>query len=161
MSKGPGAIERRIADLFATTRDRALSIEEIASVAFTLTPSARPSRSQRLSATRAAHRLLRRVREQEERADQLFDKAHANTKAALGREERRGKRDEWDKEYQDRLKSDSAWIEREKLQAAADRVGTWVRIVDGGRPGWRKAEYDFWCTATLKGRLWFHPPDVP
>src|SRR5258705_11360955 len=57
MSRGPGAVERRIADLFAATRDRALSIDVITRHAF---ETSRPTRAQRLSATRAAHRLLRR-----------------------------------------------------------------------------------------------------
>ena len=55
MSKGPGAIESRIAELFAATRDRGLSVAEIADHAFAL--KGRPAtRAQRLSATRAAHR---------------------------------------------------------------------------------------------------------
>jgi len=36
MSKGPGAVEQRIADLFAATRDRVLSVAEIADYAFEL-----------------------------------------------------------------------------------------------------------------------------
>ena len=60
MSKGPGRVERRIADLFAATRDRALSIDEITDNAYRL-KGQRPTREQRLAATRATHRLLRRV----------------------------------------------------------------------------------------------------
>jgi hypothetical protein len=53
MSKGPGTVEKRIAELFAATRDRALSIADIADHAFELV--GRPaSREQRLSATRAS-----------------------------------------------------------------------------------------------------------
>jgi hypothetical protein len=61
MSRGAGVIEKRIADLLATTRDRTLSVEDVTDAAFELRgqPS---SRVQRLSATRAAHRVLRRVR---------------------------------------------------------------------------------------------------
>jgi hypothetical protein len=55
MSRGPGSVERRIADLLAATRDRALSIDEITDHAFALA-GATPTRAQRLSATRAAHR---------------------------------------------------------------------------------------------------------
>lgn len=62
MSKGAGKIERRIADLFAATRDKALSVDEITDSAYQL-HGAKPTREQRLAATRAAHRLLRRVRE--------------------------------------------------------------------------------------------------
>jgi hypothetical protein len=61
MSRGPGAIEQRIADLFAETRDSALSVEDIGYHAFGL-KGRTASRAQRMSATRAAHRLLRRVR---------------------------------------------------------------------------------------------------
>src|SRR3979490_606265 len=87
MSKGPGAIETRIADLFAATRDHALTIDVVTDHAFKLRGRS-PSRAQRISATRAAHRLLRRVREIDQHANKLCKIAHANTKAALGREER-------------------------------------------------------------------------
>jgi hypothetical protein len=62
MSRGAGAIERRIGELLAANQDRALSVDEIARHAFGL-DERRASRAQRLSATRAAHRLLRRRRE--------------------------------------------------------------------------------------------------
>jgi hypothetical protein len=52
MSKGPGAIESRIAELFAATRDRDLTVTEIADRAFEL-DGATATRAQRLSATRA------------------------------------------------------------------------------------------------------------
>jgi hypothetical protein len=61
MSKGPRKIERRIGELSAATKDRALSIREIAAYAFE--NGATPSRKQRLSATRATHRLLKRAAE--------------------------------------------------------------------------------------------------
>ena len=61
MSRGPGAIERRVADLLAATCDRALSIDAITDHAFELGGRA-PPRAQRLSATRAAHQVLRRAR---------------------------------------------------------------------------------------------------
>jgi hypothetical protein len=61
MSRGAGIIERRIADLLAATRDRALSIEDITDCAFNLS-GGKPTRAQRLSATRAAHRMLNRTR---------------------------------------------------------------------------------------------------
>jgi hypothetical protein len=62
MSAGPGSIERRIADLFAATRDRAFSVDVVTDHAFDLKGKA-PTRAQRISATRAAHLLLRRWRE--------------------------------------------------------------------------------------------------
>jgi hypothetical protein len=85
MSRGPGSIEKRIADLLALTRDRVLDIDAITDHAFGLA-GAKATRAQRLSATRAAHRVLRRVRENSERSDKLLSRAHANTKAALGRD---------------------------------------------------------------------------
>jgi hypothetical protein len=95
MSRGPGVIEKRIADLLAATRNRALSVDEITDHAFTLA-GATPTRSQRLSATRATHRLLRRVQQIEERVDKLRKQAHDNTAAALGR-------NNYDREYRTRL----------------------------------------------------------
>jgi hypothetical protein len=74
MSKGPGLIERRIADLFAATRDHALSIDVVTDHAFDLKGKP-PTRAQRLSTTRAAHRLLRRVREARERTCKSDDQA--------------------------------------------------------------------------------------
>jgi hypothetical protein len=59
MSRGPGQIEKRIGALFAKTRDRALSVDELCDVAFHLDGET-ASRSQRLSTTRAAHRVLTR-----------------------------------------------------------------------------------------------------
>jgi hypothetical protein len=157
MSRGPGKIEMRIADLFAATRDRALSIDTITDHAFALTGNS-PTRVQRLSATRAAHRVLRRVRENHERSDKVIDQAHANTKAALGREQSGYP----DKEYDAKLKADPAFIEGHKLHDACNRIGMWSRIVHiEGKPGWLRAEFDHWCATTINGRLYFHPPDVP
>ena len=111
MSKGPGTIEKRIADLLAATRDRALSIEEITRHAFSLADGETPTRAQRLSATRATHRLLRRVREWDARRKKL--------RAALGRE--RADCDD-DALYDARLKSDPASVEAERLWKAVHRV---------------------------------------
>jgi hypothetical protein len=153
MSKGPGGIEVRIADLFAATRDRALSIDEVTDHAFAL-KGRRPTRAQRVSATRAAHRLLRRVREAQARSDEIVKRCHANTKAALG------ERASNDDEYQKRLRSDPLWAEGERLLEYYWRIGAWLRLVRSG-PGRIKMEIDHWCATTLKGRLYFHPPDVP
>ena len=51
MSRGPGSIEKRIADLLALTRDRVLDIDAITDHAFGLA-GAKATRAQRLSATR-------------------------------------------------------------------------------------------------------------
>ena len=41
------------------------------------------------------------------------------------------------------------------------RIGIWVRVVRTDRPGYIKREVDYWCTAPIKGRLFFYPPDAP
>ena len=60
MSRGPGAIETRIGELFAATNDRALSVAALADHAFALKGNP-ASRAQRLSTIRAAHRVVRRL----------------------------------------------------------------------------------------------------
>jgi hypothetical protein len=138
MSRGPGTVEQRIAELFAATRDRALSIDDIVDNAYQL-DGTRPTREQRLSATRAAHRVLKRVRETFDRARSLIQKAHANTKAALGREQIQYD----DEEYAKRFQNDPSRIEAWKLYDFCDRIGRWsryLRVED--KPGWRRAEDD-------------------
>jgi hypothetical protein len=159
MSRGPGSIEARIGDLFAATRDRALSITDITDHAFAL--DGKPAtRAQRLSATRAAHRVLRRVREADDKAHELTQQAHCNTRDALDRKHRDGP---VDLEYENRLHADPAWRAYEKLHAFYSRIGVWTRIVPvEGKPGWLRGEHDYWCTTALgNGRLYFHPPDAP
>jgi hypothetical protein len=160
MSRGPGSVETRIADLFAATRDRALSIDDVTAAAFRLKGKT-PTRAQRLSATRAAHRLLRRVREAAERRGKLHKQAHANTTAVLGREERPATRTSYDKEFNDRLDSNPAKIEADRLFKFVYRIGIFGRYMRGDRPGHLRTEIDHWQAITLKGRLYFHPPDVP
>jgi hypothetical protein len=157
MSKGAGAVERRIADLLAATRDRALTVDDITDAAFELR-GAKPTRAQRLSATRAAHRVLKRIRETHDRERKLIDEAHERTKTTLGRT----KTGADDKEYVAKLKADPAWLKAEKLGESCDRIGRWFRSVPiEGKPGWRRGEFDHWHTTNIKGRLFFHPPDVP
>jgi len=86
MSKGSGRIERRIGELFAATKDRALSVGDLARHAFALPDGVAPDRKQRLSATRAAHRLLHRVAAAKEAVARIFDQMVAETAAKLGRE---------------------------------------------------------------------------
>jgi hypothetical protein len=76
VSQGAGAIENRIAELIAATRDRGLTVAELADFAFGL-DGATATRAQRLSATRAVHRLIRRMKEAGERASRLFGEAEA------------------------------------------------------------------------------------
>src|SRR5580704_4859725 len=83
MSKGPGSVEARVAELFAATRDRALTIGDLADNAYGL--NGQPAtRAQHLSATRAAHRLIRRIREASERASKFYAVAHLDAEAAVG-----------------------------------------------------------------------------
>jgi hypothetical protein len=151
MSKGPGAIERRIADLLAATRDWALSIDDITDYAFDLAGGA-PTRAQRLSATRAAHRVLRRTRDCHERGWKLIDQAHARTKVACGQDSNRDT-------YRALLEADADFIAGLKLTDQARRIGVFYRHVRADRL--LRSDTDFWCAETVKGRLYFHPPDVP
>ena len=159
MSKGPGQIERRIADLFAATRDRALSVDAVADNAYEL-GGREASREQRLSATRAAHRLLRRIRQMDAKADGLREQAHRKTRAALGLsgELVLGWRGET---YREKLWADPAWLKAEKIETEINRVGIWSRLERDQHRGVWKADADFWCASRVKGRLLFHPPDVP
>jgi hypothetical protein len=88
MSKGSGRIERRIGELFAATKDQALSVGDLARHAFELPDGVAPNRKQRLSATRAAHRLLRRAAAAKEMVARILDQLVAETAAKLGREPR-------------------------------------------------------------------------
>lgn len=153
MSKGAGIVERRITELFAATRDRALSIDEIVDNAYRLN-GAKPTRPQRLSATRAAHRVLKRTRDTHDRARRLINQAHARTEAAIGP-------DTGSDAYQAHLETEPDFIEGRKLHDQADKIGTFSRIVKGDKPGWLKVESNFWIAETVNRRLTFHPPDVP
>ena len=161
MSRGPGVVEAHIADLLAATRDRALTVGDLADNAYRLAGRA-ATREQRLSATRAAHRLLRRVREAYAHAEKLIAKAHADTKAALGREKRPyDKRTlSIDREYENQFKRDPAYVEARRLFDFCERIGRWLRWYNVDRDR-ILAETDFWQTTTVKGRLYLHPPDVP
>jgi hypothetical protein len=161
MSRGPGSIETRIADLFAANQDRALSIDEVTRHAFEL-GDRRPSRIQRLSATRAAHRVIRRVREMDEQRGPLWREAEERVRAALGRETD-GNQAEHD-EYEALLEFDPSWRQAERLFKAAYRIGLKSRWrSEGDRVFATNTEY--WHATTIgKGRgarLWFHAPDVP
>src|SRR5437867_2973225 len=59
MSRGPGWVEQRVGELFAATRNRALSVADLCDHVFRLagTPA---SRSQRISVLRAARACIRR-----------------------------------------------------------------------------------------------------
>jgi hypothetical protein len=72
-----------ITERLSTNPSHALSVAEIADYAFAL--NGRPaSREQRLSATRAAHRLVRRIKKTDDRAKKLFGEAGREAEAAMG-----------------------------------------------------------------------------
>lgn len=155
MSKGPGAVERRIADLLAATRDRALDIGEIADNAYEL--SGKPAtRAQRLAATRAAHRVLKRVRDADKRRHGLQGEARRAVGPAP--ETSDPAYDVW----WSAVKAQPAWIEDERLSEYVKKIGIWIRVErHETKRGYLVADADFWCTTTIKGRLYLHPPDVP
>jgi hypothetical protein len=155
MSKGPGAIEKRIAGLFAGTRDQSLTVGEIADYAFAL--AGQPAdRAQRLSATRAAHRLLLRMREAESKRSQLISDAHSEAKAAVGERPTRkypvglaaykAAQKAYDvavARYDAALKATECWRSAEKLNAYVDQFGSWVwSIYKGDGPA--RGEREYW-----------------
>jgi hypothetical protein len=166
MSKGSGRIERCIGELFAATKDHALSVGELAAHAFGLPEGVTPDRKQRLSATRAAHRLLRRAEAAIEAVEVAFSQAVSETAASLGREPGgRGRAQDWfihagrhrvgmDEAFHDALLKASGWPAYQQafdvLSRERKRFGG-VLIEDGG---WRSTE-------TKDRRLWFHPADYP
>jgi hypothetical protein len=174
MSHGAGVIERRIADLFAATRDRALSVGEIADYAFEM-GGGTPTRAQRISATRAAHRLLKRIRETAKRRSELYAQAHMEAEAAVGALPKgpgkwrtydawRAWRDACDAaeaRYTPALKATKAWRQAEKLRAFVDRFGSWWRYERIDRDSARGHEEIWRATADKRGTLFFHPPDIP
>ena len=181
MSKGPGAIESRIADLLAATRDRALSVTEIADYAFEM-GGGTPTRAQRLSATRAAHRILRRIKASDEWASKFYAVARLEAEAAgavrsTAPEVPRRARD-WSAAYKAYDAARKVWADAEArydavfkatepyrraeaLRAYVDRFGSWMRFIRIDRDTYR-GEFEFWrATADKNGTLYFHPPDVP
>jgi len=165
MSKGSGRVERRIGELFAGTQDRALSITDIAAYAFELADGIAPNRKQRLSATRAAHRLFRRAAEVNDAFDSAFSQVLAETTAKLGRPPGgRGRAMDYivsaggryvgvDAAFRDAMQtapSAPAWHSaRNAWQRERGRSEGLFR-----RGGWR-------ATETKERRLWFHPADYP
>jgi hypothetical protein len=83
MSRGPGRIEARITELFAAqgSDNRSFSVSDLADVAFEL-GGVPATRAQRLSATRAAHRFLRRIEDLYRQMRKLDAEADAQAIAA-------------------------------------------------------------------------------
>ncbi|MBO0739789.1 MAG: hypothetical protein J2P48_25165, partial [Alphaproteobacteria bacterium] len=151
----------RIADFFAVNRDRALSVDKLADHAFALEGKP-PTRAQRLSAIRAGHRVIRRIREMDEKRGRLRAEAGRRVRTALGRETDTSS-DEY-AEYYKLLKADPQWQEAERLWKAVSRIGLKSRWRIGGDT-YVRVETDYWrATALGKGRgtkLWLHAPNVP
>jgi hypothetical protein len=160
MSHGPGAVERKIGDLFASVRYHAIGVDEIAARAFDLPKGAKPTRAERNSAIRAAHRLIRRLAEMEARASKFVGKAWRRVDEALP------KTDTNDDARSDMMRATREWRQAERLRHELDRIGSLTRFFR--KPGDRDrlyAERETW-RATLIGkgraaRLLFHLPDVP
>jgi hypothetical protein len=183
MSKGPGGVEARIAELLAATRDRALTVAEIADHAFAL--NGRPAtRAQRLSATRSAHRVIRRIKHSDERASKFYAVARLEADTAVGERPpapklpKRATYDAWvgvlkghaaaGKAYEAAVapwdaafKASKSHQRAEALDAYVDQFGSWARVVPTGRDRIR-LEHEYWrATTDKKVTLYFHPPDVP
>jgi hypothetical protein len=142
MSKGPGTVEKRITELFVATDDRALSVADIAAHAFEL--AGRPaSREQRLSATRAAHRLIRRMKETRKLHRRLINEAHREAEAAFGRKPRYGGDDSDYDEYWPLVYATSAWQHAQKLYSWAEQFGSWSTFVKVDRDSFRLDREEF------------------
>jgi hypothetical protein len=155
---GAGTIEKRIAELFAATTDRALSIADVADNAYGL--GGRPAtREQRLSATRAAHRLIRRIKEAHEQALKLFDESRREAEEIFGHEVHYG-----DNDYDEFDKTREALPISRRAEALWDfqhRFGSWTRWVGVGRDQIRVDSEEFWRATAKDRRIYFHRPDVP
>jgi hypothetical protein len=183
MSRGPGAVEGRIADLLAATRNRALSVDDLADNAYGL--NGQPAtRAQRLSATRAGHRLIRRIKDSDQWASKFYAAARNEADAAAGERPRapefpkRAPYDAWGaalKAYDAArmvydaaiapwdaaFKASKSYQRAEKIRAYVDQFGSWTRFIDMGN-GRQRGESEFWrATVDKKGTLYFHPPDTP
>ena len=161
MSKGLGRLERAIGELFKSTKDRALSVADVCDHCFALAGAA-PTRAQRLSATRAAHRILQRFAAAREKVDAAFKRALQEAESVLGRPPRgRGPGVVYfnygergiavDKEFLAVMSTRPSWPAYQEARPALRRE--YERF--GGRHGeWR-------ATASKDRRLYFHPTDYP
>jgi hypothetical protein len=162
MSHGPGQIEKRIGELFAATQDRALSVADICDAAFAL-DGATASRAQRLSATRAAHRILKRGTAASEKVREPLEQAIAAASAILGRAP--GGRGHGEKMY---FSYGKHWHPvDEKFATVMETTPSWPAYqqewVALGRElkRWTGVSVNWCATETADRRLWFHPADYP
>jgi hypothetical protein len=89
ITRGPGAVERKIIELFAESHDRAIDADEIARLSFGLAVGETRTRVQRNSAIRAAHRVIRHQAEMNARGDALRDQGREQEAQQLWNEVRR------------------------------------------------------------------------
>ena len=102
------------------------------------------------------------MRESDAKRRDIVNRVHDSVRAELGLTEAPSARDrDAYNDYYRRIEIHPEWAEHERLCKFCEHIGTWYRHMRGDRPGWIKAEIDFWCTATVNGRLYFHPPDAP
>jgi hypothetical protein len=162
MSRGAGRLERAIVELFLATEDRALSVGDICDYAFKL--GGRPaSRAQRLSATRAAHRLLHRAAAALAALETTFEAAVDEASTIVGRGPGGRGRSERvlffignrivgvDEPFAEVMKTTRHWAAYDQAWSALDRE---KRHYGGKLPDWRATE--------LPGRrLYFHAADYP
>jgi hypothetical protein len=146
MSRGSGRVERRIVELFAATKDRALSVGDLAAHAFELADGVLPDRKQRLSATSAAHRLIERATAVNAAQDTAMERMIAEATAQLGRPPiGHANTFSVDDEFRDAMHASPNYLVW--ARAGMDRYGAPMDLHSGG-----------WCTSTgPDGRLWFHP----
>jgi hypothetical protein len=180
VSRGAGAVEARIAELLAATRDRALTVADLADNAYGL--NGRPAtREQRLSATRAAHRVIRRMKEADKRASKFYAVARLEADDAAGERPpapelpKRATYDAWAgvlegyaaarkaavAPWEAAFKASKSHQRAEALDAYVKQFGSWTRVIPLGKDRVR-LEREYWrATTDKRGTLYFHPPDVP
>jgi hypothetical protein len=161
MSRGFGLLERRIIELlagppddgrtideFMAARDRVLSVGDICDIAFIL--KGKPaSRAQRLSATRAAHRLLAHAVTAARNQTAAIRRVISETEAALGRPPGR-------REILWSVGESFLGVDR-KFAEAMRTAPSWTAWQRSWEPYRRLARIRNWReTQTADRRLWFH-----
>ena len=158
---------RRVREL--TYPSTQASVAGLPDFAFAL-DGATATREQRLSATCASHRLIRRMNEATEKASQLFDEAHREAEATVGPRPPLPKVPRtdagWpafvaaekayiaaDQRHDAAFKATEAYSRAEKLRAFVNQFGSWTRTIKVDRDTFRKRE--FWrATLDGNGTLW-------
>jgi hypothetical protein len=98
MSRGAGAVERKITDSWAASNTVVYTPAALVWRVFNLEPGAKPSRAQRISVLRAARRILKRIKDGHARDREAWAEIERKTEAELGRKRRPGRG--WDDAYE-------------------------------------------------------------